>query len=222
MPWGAAIGAAGAIGGGLLGSMGAQSQVKAMKEAIQLDRERYEDSKKNLGPYVNFGKNQLNNLSRFISTKNPMDFKDPGYDFRFEQGRKGLEGSAAASGMLQSGDTLRGLVKYGQDMGSSEYGNAFNRYLSEGNFLQNLAGMGQNAATGLGYLGAQSSANIANATSNAGFGDAERVWADVAGGVGGMAGNAFKKYLNAQKSPKSSVGGPSIFSNSPADDVMMA
>lgn len=227
MPWGiAAAGIAAGAGAGLsgwFGSQGAKDQVNAMKEAIALDERRYEETKTNLSPYVNFGKGQLNHLNDFLSTKNPMDYKDPGYQFRVDQGMKGLEGNAATSGMLQSGDTLRGLTRYGQDMASQEYGNAFNRYLSEGNFLQNLAGMGQSAAAGLGYMGNQSSANIANATHNAGFGDASRVWGDTIGGVGGMAGNYIGKYMQMQNQSKpNSGGGSNILKMNPADDLMMA
>jgi hypothetical protein len=64
----------------------------------------------------------------------PFDFQydqntDPGYGFRFAEGMKGLERSAAARGGLLSGATLKGITRYGQDMGSQEYQNAFNRYL---------------------------------------------------------------------------------------------
>lgn len=54
---------------------------------------------------------------------------DPGFQFRLQQGREALEGSAAARGTLRTGGTLQGILDYGQDLASQEYGNAFNRAL---------------------------------------------------------------------------------------------
>ena len=53
---------------------------------------------------------------------------DPGYAFRFSEGQKALDKSMAARGLGISGANIKGAVKYGQDMGSQEYGNAFNRF----------------------------------------------------------------------------------------------
>jgi len=53
--------------------------------------------------------------------------KDPGYQFRLGQGRLALETGASARGLLNSGGTLRDILQFGQQLGSQEYGNAFNR-----------------------------------------------------------------------------------------------
>jgi hypothetical protein len=57
-------------------------------------------------------------------------YADPGYQFRLDQGRKALEQSAAGKGTLRTGGSLRDLISYGQQMGSQEYGNVFNRALN--------------------------------------------------------------------------------------------
>jgi hypothetical protein len=44
---------------------------------------------------------------------------------------KALERSAAARGNLLSGSTLKGVQRFGQDLASQEYQNAFNRYQVE-------------------------------------------------------------------------------------------
>jgi hypothetical protein len=54
--------------------------------------------------------------------------EDPGYAFRVAEGQKALERSTAASRGLQSGAALKAATRYGQDMGSQEYNNAFNRF----------------------------------------------------------------------------------------------
>jgi hypothetical protein len=58
---------------------------------------------------------------------------DPGYGFRLSEGLKALERSAAARGGLLSGGTGKALTRYGQEMGSQEFGNAFNRSLTQYN-----------------------------------------------------------------------------------------
>jgi hypothetical protein len=83
--------------------------------------------------------------------------QDPGYQFRLKEGMQGLERSAAARGGLLSGGTLKGIQRYGQDMASQEYTNAFNRYQAERtgtlNPYQSLAGVGQSTANTLGTMG---------------------------------------------------------------------
>jgi len=74
---------------------------------------------------------------------------DPGYAFRMSEGMKALERSAAARGGMLSGGALRGITRFGQDLASQEYQNAFNRYQIERqarlNPLQSLMGAGQSA-----------------------------------------------------------------------------
>ena len=75
--------------------------------------------------------------------------QDPGYAFRQAEGMKALERSAAARGNLLSGSTLKGVQRFGQDLASQEYQNAFNRFQVERsarlNPLQSLMGSGQSA-----------------------------------------------------------------------------
>jgi hypothetical protein len=92
---------------------------------------------------------------------------DPGYAFRMSEGMKALERSAAARGGLLSGATLRGTQRFGQDLASQEYQNAFNRYQAERagtlNPYQALAGTAQSGANVLGQQAGQMGSNISNA-----------------------------------------------------------
>ena len=92
---------------------------------------------------------------------------DPGYAFRMSEGMKALERSAAARGGLLSGATLKGTQRYGQDLASQEYQNAFNRYQAERagtlNPYQALAGTAQSGANVLGQQAGQMGSNISNA-----------------------------------------------------------
>ena len=94
------------------------------------------------------------------------DFQaDPGYGFRMSEGMKALERSAAARGLLQSGGTLKGVQKFGQELASSEYENAFSRYLTQREARMNpyefLARQGQAAAVGQASNVGTTGANLA-------------------------------------------------------------
>lgn len=110
---------------------------------------------------------------------------DPGYGFRMAEGMKALERSAAARGGLLSGGALKATQRFGQDLASQEYQNAFNRYQAERqarlNPLQSLAGLSQTSANVLtgeaGRLGqslgeAQQSAAAARASGYVGSANA--------------------------------------------------
>jgi hypothetical protein len=92
---------------------------------------------------------------------------DPGYAFRMAEGMKALERSAAARGGLLSGATLKGTQRFGQDLASQEYQNAFNRFQAERagtlNPFQALAGTAQSGANVLGQQAGQMGTNISNA-----------------------------------------------------------
>lgn len=55
---------------------------------------------------------------------------DPGYQFRANEGRRALEQSAAARGLLGSGGTLKDINAWGQQFAKQEYGDVFNRKLT--------------------------------------------------------------------------------------------
>lgn len=87
---------------------------------------------------------------------------DPGYQFRFEQGMRGVNASAAARGGLQSGAALKAATEFGQGMGTQEYQNAYNRFMANrmqaAEAMSGLAGRGIQAA---GY-GTQLASNMGN------------------------------------------------------------
>jgi hypothetical protein len=126
---------------------------------------------------------------------------DPGYAFRMSEGMKALERSAAARGGLLSGATLKGTQRYGQDLASQEYQNAFNRYQAERagtlNPFQALAGTAQTSANVLGgqagVLGGQLGSNIIGAGNAAAAG---RIGA--ANAIVGGLGQGLNFYQNQQ------------------------
>lgn len=67
----------------------------------------------------------------FVSPSADAAMQEPGFQFRMDQGRKALESSAAGKGVLRSGGTLKDILGYGQNFASQEYGNVWNRALTE-------------------------------------------------------------------------------------------
>jgi hypothetical protein len=167
--------AAATIGAGLLGARSANKaadvQAQATQAAQDAQERMFERQVELQEPFRQAGISALNKLIPLSDyTKFGMDqfTQDPGYGFRLSEGMKALDRTAAARGGLLSGATLKGAQRYGQDLASQEYQNAFNRYQTERaaqlNPLQSLAGVGQTAAGTLtnayGAYGAQMGQNL--------------------------------------------------------------
>ena len=161
------------VGSTILGSMSAgdaaSTQADAANHAADLSYKQWQESVALQEPWRNAGEQALNKLTPLTDYKNfgMSDFQaDPGYAFRLSEGTKALERSAAARGGLMSGATGRGLTRFGQDYGSQEYTNAFNRYQTERAArlqpLQSLAGVGQTTAQQIGQSGMQMASNVGN------------------------------------------------------------
>lgn len=88
--------------------------------------------------------------------------QDPGYQFRMQQGTQAINSNAAAQGKQLSGATLKALAKYGQNLASQEYGNAFDRYNQNRNFAQGQYQFG----TQYGMQNALNNYNAANQQAN--------------------------------------------------------
>jgi len=104
------------------------------------------------------GQQQSPDFGKYTRDFGMQDFQqDPGYAFRMSEGLKALDRQAAARGGLISGGALKASQRYGQDMASQEYTNAFNRYqtnrANQLNPLQSLMGGAQTAANTLGAAG---------------------------------------------------------------------
>ena len=161
MPW---MMAAAVVGSSLIGSSSARSaanvQAGAADRAAELQREQFERQVELQAPFREAGVRALPELeaaSRYTPFGMQQFTADPGYGFRLAEGQKALDRQAAARGGLISGGALKAAQRYGQEMGSQEYTNAFNRYQTERqarlNPLQSLAGVGQTSVAQLGAAG---------------------------------------------------------------------
>lgn len=179
----------------------ASTQAGAMDRAAQLQYQQYQDTVARQKPFYDVGVNALPELVQASKyTPFGMDqFKaDPGYAFRLSEGQKALERSAAARGGLLSGGTGKALARFGQDYGSQEYTNAFNRYQAERQArlqpLQALTGMGQTTGQQVSNAGQTMATNVGEAI---GSGAAARASGYV-GGANALTGG-LNTYLNYQQ-----------------------
>ena len=151
-------------------SKAAGVQAAASDRASQLQNEQYLQTREDQMPFLEAGKGALNQLIPLASNYKPFSMnefeKDPGYSFRFSEGLKALDRSAASRGGLISGGALKAATRFGQDLSSQEYTNAFNRYQTERNAklspLQSLAGVGMSTAQQLGNAGQTMATNVGN------------------------------------------------------------
>lgn len=164
-----------AVLGGLAANQAGRTQAGAANRAADLQQSQFERQVELQAPYRAAGERALNKLEG-ASDYTPFGMsqfqQDPGYGFRLSEGQKALDRSAAARGGLISGSALKAAQRYGQEMGSQEYTNAFNRYQTERqarlNPLQSLAGVGQTATNQLGQAGQNYATNAGQALGAAG------------------------------------------------------
>jgi hypothetical protein len=205
------------VGSSLIGAnaaqKAAQTQSDAAAQANQLLAQQYAQQRADLAPFTAAGVGAQNKLLTFLGLpggtagadygKYTKDFtgadflagQDPGYAFRLSEGQKALERSAAARGGLLSGGTGKALASYGQQMGSQEYQNAYNRYqTNRANQLAplfTLTGSGQASAANQAAASGNYATGAANNLTSAGAANA----AGTVGAANALAGGATN-YLN--------------------------
>lgn len=184
--------------GGLTSNRAAKTQAAAADRSAELEREMFERQVELQAPFREAGVRALGKLEA-ASEYTPFGMQqfqtDPGYGFRMSEGMKALERGAAARGGLLSGNTLRATQRFGQDLASQEYTNAFNRYQTERNArlnpLQSLAGVGQTATNQLGQAGQSYASGAGEA-----MGAAAQARASGYMGAANAIGGGLNQYLN--------------------------
>jgi hypothetical protein len=191
----------------------ARTQAASADYAADLQKEQFDKQIELNAPFREAGLTSQNKLldlmglspkagGKYAKDFSMADFQaDPGYAFRVSEGIKALDRTAASRGGLLSGAALRGATRYGQEMGSQEYTNAFNRYqtnrANQLNPLQSLMGAGQTAAGQVANAGqnyanqaGQNYMNAGNARASGYVGSAN-AWSNAIG-------NAYNQYNQNQ------------------------
>jgi hypothetical protein len=221
MPWiigGAMLGSA-LIGGASSGAA-SRAQQQAQREASAAEERMFNRQVELQEPFRQAGVNALPELveaSRYTPFGMEQFQQDPGYGFRLKEGLRALESSAAARGGLLSGNAMRGITRFGQELGSQEFGNAFNRYQAERQArlgpLQSLTGMGQSTAATLGTQAGQYGQQMAQGAATMGNIRASG-YMNTANALTGALGQGLNYYQNQQMMdqffPRPTAGGSAV------------
>ncbi len=139
-------------------------------------------------PWLRAGENALGIQQRFLGGDMSAYKESPDYQFRLQQGQRGLENSAAARGNLFGGGAAADLMGYNQGMATQGINEWWNR-------LAGVSGTGQNTANQLGQFGQQygqqagnNAIGAANARGSSYINQANQ-WGGVAQGLGNLFGS---------------------------------
>ena len=208
---------ASAVIGGVVASdssrRAANAQKDAANKASQTELEQYYQNREDMQPWREAGQGALKQLTEGTTAGGDFnrdftlaDFtRDPGYQFRLDEGTRALERSAAARGGVLSGGALRGVTRYGQDYATGEFQNAYNRFNNDRtqrfNRLASLAGVGQTATRDVASMGQQVAGNVANNIIGAGNAQASSYVGQgnaIAGAANTLGNFAMNKYYMSQ------------------------
>ena len=202
------------VGGGISAygaNRAAETQAGAAREAgavsrdvadrqLALQRQQYEEGVQRQQPFLTAGTNALARMQAGEFAQpgafsfGTNDFQaDPGYAFRLSEGQKALERSAAARGGLISGSALKAATRFGGDLASQEYQNAYGRALTGYNANVARSDTGYNRLAGMAGIGQTTGQQLNAAGANyAGAGSA------TLGNYGTAMGNSIMGVGNAQ------------------------
>lgn len=131
----------------------------------------------------------------------------PGYQFGRDQGVQALDRSAASRGLALSGGQMKDVATFGTNYAMQQ---AWNPYISE---LNSMAGLGENAAAGVGNNGVNVGNSVGNNIMSGGeaaasgiVGSANNIGDALKAGAQGLA--AYNSpYSNGYNNPYGNVGG---------------
>lgn len=185
------------VGGSLLGGLfgknasnrATRAQEQANQAAIAEQRRQFDLTRQDMQPWLNNGRIAVNKLGdpaqAFVTS--------PGYGFRRMEGQRDIGNSFAARGGAFSGNALRALTEYNQNLASGEFGNWWNQQAG-------LAGVGQQTATNLGQLGSASASRIGNYLNDSGAARASGIIGGANALSNGLSGavDAWNYFRNPQ------------------------
>jgi len=177
--WGAlAVVGGSAVAGSAIAAKGskdaARIQSAASERASEQIDQRYRENKEALSPYSSGG---IESFKRQQALSGAMgseaqegayqDYREsPGVAFAREQGLRGINQQASATGNLGGGNRLKRLTDYSQGLALQDFNNYFNR-------LGSVTGVGLGATQALAGVGSQAATGQATMTQNAGIARAQ-------------------------------------------------
>ena len=103
-----------------------ESAAAARNEGFRRAEDTYSGVPGSYASYRQLGEESVSAVRKLFG--DPGSVKGlPGYKFRFEEGQGAIENVAGKKGQLFGGNTLRELVRYGQEFATAEYDNELKR-----------------------------------------------------------------------------------------------
>lgn len=218
--------AGGSIASGLIGksaaSDAANAQVTSSNNALDFQKQVWQQQQQNQAPWLDAGKASLAKLMEGIQngTFGPGSIAPfsaptadqaratPGYQFTQAEGNRGVLAAASAGGRSLSGGTLKAVDRYNTGLADSTYGDTFSRALQtyqaqlagQGQAYNQLAGVantGQQAVQNINATGSSTATNVGNLMTGIGNAQASGIIGGanaISGGIGG-ATNALSSTL---------------------------
>ena len=131
----------------------ADAQAEGIDQSIAEQRRQFDLNRSDLAPFRQTEQAALGRLDQLSEGDFSGFFTSPGFEFVRDEGLRGIENRFSSRGGAQSGNALRRLAEFNQNLASTEFGNFFGRNLS-------LAGLGGTAQ------GVQAGTNVSRDISN--------------------------------------------------------
>lgn len=139
----------------------ASAQRKAAGQASATEQNAFNTAQQNLAPYNQFGQAAANQLSTQLpDLTKPVNLTQaaleatPGYQFNLSQGLKSVQNDATARGWGVSGAAQKGAANFASGLANTTYQQQFQNAVTNQqntyNRLLGIAGLGENAAAGVG------------------------------------------------------------------------
>lgn len=195
MPPAVALAGAAVVGSGIsaiAGSKAAKAQKQGAMAGIAEQQRQYDQTRADFAPWRQTGANALDMLSRAYGIGGQAPdltafTASPGYQFRFDEGNRAVDRSAAARGLLHSGAAVKAQQRFGQGLASQEFGDWWNR-------LAGVAGVGMGATGATAGAGANAANNISAAYQQAGNARASS-YANIGSAANTGINNVLSAYL---------------------------
>ena len=208
------------IAGGLLGGVtslaggkkqasaatsAAQIQADAAKYAAQLTQQRFEESKAELQPFVDYGTGAIPTVQNLTGTGpggNPLTApltslpgtwsptmaelqNMPGYQFELQQGQLATTSAINATGLGRSGAAVKAAGQYAQGLASSDWQANYNQWLSQQQLAQAGKSQTYNMLTGQVGTGLSAAGAVAGVSTQATANQVAAVQSGAAAQAGG-------------------------------------
>jgi hypothetical protein len=192
-------GVAGAAGSAIAGSEAAGATKSAAQTAAAEQNAALSQQAALSAPYRALGQSAITPLQSLLGIGGTAQQQQqaqaalaatPGYQFTLQQGLDAAKSSAAAGGMLNSGNTLQALTQYGTGLADQTYQQAV------GN-LENVVNTGQAAAAGQAANVGNAATNLSNIAMNQGT-NLANIDANTIAGITRAGGNTANNLLTLQ------------------------